>query len=72
MNTIYTFSWKDQDIDLTYRNGHLAYTFLKGKESYGIKVKVKSRSVMDIAGATFQLLTNAIETIDKLNEPSRE
>jgi len=68
MQKIYTFTLKGFEVDLLYRNGKLAYSFQKDGSTYGIKVELKSKSIMDIAGATFQLITNAIETIEKLNE----
>ena len=68
---ISTFTFKGQDIDMTYQNGFLAYSFKQGEETYGTKVRPLSRSVLDSASATFQLLINAIETMESLNENKR-
>ena len=68
MNKINTFTLEGQDIEMLFQNGFLAYSFeFKGK-TYGQKVKLKSRSVEDIASATFLLIENALSTYKKLNE----
>lgn len=64
MDKISTFILKGQSIDMLYNNGKLAYTFEFGGKSYGQKVEVKSRSIIDIASAAFLLLENALETIE--------
>jgi len=66
MEKINTFSLEGQDIEILYKNGFLAYTFEFDNKPYGQKVKVKSRSVMDITSATFLLLENALSTIKQL------
>jgi hypothetical protein len=69
MDKISTFTLKGQQVDMLYNKGKLAYTFEYEGKSYGQKVEVASRSVIDIASATFLLLENALETIEavKLN-----
>jgi len=66
MVKIQTFTYKDTDIELTYFKGKMAYSFTKKGKVYGILVKVKSRSIENVMAATFQLLQNAVETIEKL------
>jgi len=68
MDKISTFILKGQSIDVLYNNGKLAYTFEVGGKSYGQKVEVSSRSIMDIASATFLLLENALETIEAVTK----
>jgi len=65
---IYTFTYKNQDIDLTVQNGFLAYSFVKEGQTHGAKVKLPSRKTADLVAHTFNLVLNALETIDKLNE----
>jgi hypothetical protein len=68
---ISTFTLNGIDIDLTYRKGALAYTFNVNDNSYGYKIDLKKKGVMDVASATFLLLTNALETyeaVKKLND----
>ena len=68
MQKINTFRLEGFDIDILYNNGFLGYTFdFKGKP-YGNKVKVKSRSVVDITSATFLLIENALSTYKELNK----
>lgn len=68
MNNISTFTYKGQDIDVTYRNSYLAYSFEKDGNAYGLKVKVTKRGVLDIASVTFQLILNAVETLEALEK----
>lgn len=63
---ISTFNYRGKDIDLTYGNKNLAYTFEHEGKSYGFKVELKKRDVMTVASATFLLVQNAIETMDAL------
>ena len=65
---IQTFTHNLTDIELTYHKGKMAYSFTKNGSVYGISVEVKSRSIEDVMSATFQLLQNAVETINKLNK----
>lgn len=64
MDKISSFILKGQSIDMLYNNGKLAYTFEYDGKNYGQKVEVKSKSILDIASATFLLLENALETIE--------
>jgi len=68
MDKISTFELRGQSVDMLYNNGKLAYTFEFNGKSYGAKVEVASRSVIDIASATFLLLTNALETIEAVKK----
>ena len=55
-------------MDILYNNGFLGYTFEYKGKPYGNKVKVKSRSVIDITSATFLLIENALATYKALNK----
>lgn len=68
MNKIQTFTLEGFDIDILFQNGFLGYTFEFDGKPYGNKVKVKSKSVIDITNATFLLIENALSTYKKLNE----
>lgn len=72
MNKINTFTLEGNDIDITINNGFLAYVFMFEGKPYGQKVKLKSRSIMDIVSATFLLLENALSTYKKLNESTNK
>lgn len=61
------FTYKEHDIDVTLRNGYVAYTLHHGGEVYGIKIKV-GRKLDDVKNATAQLLLNAVETINELTK----
>jgi len=62
------FELKGEEINLTFNNGTLAYTFEHEGNRYGNAVKVESRKALDIASSAFGLLTNALETIEKLHD----
>lgn len=68
MDKISTFVLKGQSIDILYNRGNLGYTFEVGGKSYGQKVEVKSKAIIDVASATFLLLENALETIEAVNK----
>lgn len=68
MDKINTFTIEGIDIDILFKNGFLGYTFQFEGKPYGQKVKVKSKSVVDITSATFLLIENALATYKKLNE----
>ena len=53
---------------MTFRKGFIAYTFEKDGQSYGQKIKVPSRGVMDIVSVASLLIINAAETIEALNK----
>lgn len=59
------FSYREHDIDVTNRNGYLAYTFHHNGEVYGFKIET-GRKTADIVNHTAGLLLNAVETINKL------
>lgn len=60
------FTYKGIDIDLTNRNGFIAYTFQFKGEPYGFKIPLESRKSADIVNTSASLLLNAVETINKL------
>ena len=62
------FTIKDIDVEVVFDKGLLTFGFNKEGKKYGNSVKPQSRKVQDIVAATWQLLSNAIETIDKLND----
>ena len=53
-------------MDFTFKKGFIAYTFEHGGKSYGNKIKVPSRGVMDIASAVILATVNICESIDNL------
>lgn len=63
---ISTFTYKGIDIEVTFNNGFLAYSFeLEG--AHGYKMAVKPRATkMEIVNATALLIINAIETIETI------
>ena len=63
---IYSFEVRGQQIDMTFKNGYVAMTFEKDGQSYGHKVKVEKRGVMDIVAISALLITNAVDSLDKL------
>jgi len=66
MNRINTFSYKGKDIEMLYRNGSLAYSFEHEGKTYGIAVKLPSKSINDISATTWLLIQNAVETLEAL------
>lgn len=75
---IYSFQIKDYDVDMTFNEGFVAYTFqrmnkkTKEMESYGIKVQPPSNDPIDMFAAAVQLTINAYETIEALDKPKRK
>lgn len=65
---ISTFTLNGLDIEMTYHNKSIAYTFTKDGQPYGYKIELPSRKVMDIVAATSLLLINALETRDALTQ----
>lgn len=63
------FQFKDTDVDITYQNGYIAYTFDKEGETYGGKVKPPSKKHMDLISYTFNLAINLLETHEELCKP---
>ncbi len=49
---------------MTFKKGFIAYTFNYDGKSYGSKVKLESRGVMDIMSVASLLIIQAIETIE--------
>jgi hypothetical protein len=65
------FTFKDTDVDLTYLNGWIAYTFEKNGKTYGGKVKVETKKHMDIISYAFNLALNLLETYEALNNENK-
>jgi hypothetical protein len=65
---VYSFTIKNHQVDMTFKKGFVAYTFEKDGKSYGQKVKVPSRGVMDIISVASLLIINAVETIEALEK----
>jgi hypothetical protein len=64
---VMTFSYKGIEINLTNRNGFIAYTFHYGADTHGQKIK-SPKKIDDKLSATSLLILNAVDTINKLNE----
>lgn len=71
---IYSFEFKGLTIELTLREGNIAYTFQRlhkesGEErSYGYKIKLEDESPTTVMSATALLVMNAVETIELLDQ----
>ncbi len=63
---IYSFTVRDTQVDFTFKKGFIAYTFEIGGKSYGNKIKVPSRGVMDIASAVILATISIYESINNL------
>jgi len=59
---ISTFTLNGLDIDVTYHNKSVAYTFERNGKHYGYKINLESKKIMDIVAATSLLLISALET----------
>lgn len=68
---IYTFRYKDVDIDILYKNKAVAFTFEIDGKKYGNKVAVPSRKAQDIINASFLLFTNAAESIEAIKNENK-
>lgn len=68
MQRISQFTLLETDVNILYRNGQLGYTFEKDGKTFGSKVKLESKSIQDVASATFLLLTNCLETIEAVKK----
>ncbi len=60
------FQFKDVDVDVTFHNGYIAYTFEKNGETFGGKVKPPSRKHIDLISYAFNLALNLLETQEAL------
>ena len=75
---IFTVTIKGYDIDMTFNEGYLAYTFqrlnkkTKQNESFGIKVKPLSTDPIDLVAASCSLIINAYETIEVLDSKKKK
>lgn len=75
---IYSFEFKGYDIDMTFNEGFVAYTFqrlnkkTKEMESFGYKTKPPSHEPIDMFVAATLLVMNAVETIEGLDKPKRK
>lgn len=67
---IYNFLIGNVEVEFTYRNGFVAYTFKlgEGKEEkiYGSRMKPASRKTMDVIACAILLTESAYETIKKI------
>lgn len=52
------------EVNVSFENGKLAYTFERGGKSYGNTVKVASALPSDVIAAAFLLAANAAESIN--------
>lgn len=63
---VQSFTLKGIDIDIMYNRGSLAYTFLYDGKTYGISLKVETKTIENIVACTFQLLTHALESLEAI------
>lgn len=63
---IYSFEICGKQVDFTFKKGFIAYTFEHNGKSYGNKIKVPSRGVMDIASAVILATVSIYESITNL------
>jgi hypothetical protein len=63
---IFSFDIKNHQVDFTFKKGFIAYTFEHDGKSYGNKIKVPSRGVMDIASAVILATVSICESLDNL------
>lgn len=56
------------EIELYFHKGQLAYSFEYNGQSYGTKITLPSKSIIDIASACLVLFTNAEETYKELQK----
>ena len=63
---ITTITIGDFDIEITYNNGKLAYTFDHEGRTYGQATQLKKKDVLTIASTVAVLIVNAIETRKEL------
>lgn len=61
------FTYKDTNVDLTYNNGWIAYTFEKNHKTYGGRIKIETKKHMDLISYAFNLAINLLETYEALN-----
>jgi hypothetical protein len=69
---IQIFQLKGIDIEMLFRKGTLACTYTYEGKPFGNSIKLPSRKVEVVVAATFQLLTNALETIEALEKLKNE
>lgn len=65
---ISTLAIQGSDVDFTYNNGALAYTFENGGKRYGNSVKLDKKGISDVMAATALLINNYLETKSALHE----
>lgn len=68
LNRIAVFTFDETEVNILYQNGQLAYTFEVDGKTYGYKVPVPSKSVFDIASATFLLFQSFRDTLDAVKK----
>ena len=65
---IFSFEIKNHQVDFTFKKGFISYTFEHYHKSYGNKIKIPSRGVMDIASAVILATVSICESLDKLGD----
>lgn len=78
MTDIYSFQIGKYTVDMTLREGFLAYVFqrinkkTKMIEHFGQKIKIENNDPMTLVSASSLLIINAYETINLLDKPKRK
>jgi hypothetical protein len=62
MNKIHTIDLGGFTIDILHHNGSIAYSMDYNGQAYGSKLKLPSKSVLDIVSTTALLIVNALDT----------
>lgn len=62
---IATHTFGNQDVEIMYNRGKIAYTFEVNGRRFGNAVKVEGKKKMDIINAAFLLILNMHETYAK-------
>jgi len=65
---IQIFQVQGIDVEMLFRKGTLACTFTYEGKPFGNSIKLPNKKVETIVAASFQLLTNVIETIEALKK----
>lgn len=63
---IFSFNINNHTVDFTFKKGFIMYTFEHDGKSYGNKIKVPSRGVMDITSAVVLATVSIYESINSL------
>lgn len=65
---VYSFVVRNINVDMTFRKGYLAYVFEKDGKSYGKKMKVPGRAVMDLVSVLTLFIVDIYDTIEALEK----